>query len=149
MPLISSVPNVFDELTAQLEAREGLADVNILSAYLDDTQRRDALMLIDVEADQEWGALGNRRIDEDYVIRGAIWIYRRGSDDKVAMKAARDRAYAVFGELVEQVRGDPRINQTVRQSIPSVGNLTQWYDSETRLAILEFEIHVKNELRLA
>lgn len=147
MAIHASVPVVFDTLKATLDARAGLADVRIRTGVTGDTQGRDSLMLYGVEAEHEWGALGNQRIDEEYTITGSIWVYRRGGDDEADMKAARDATFAIYDELLGTLRDDPRIDQNVIQSIAAGYQFVQVFESEYRVGRMEFDIRVKNAIR--
>lgn len=147
MAVNASVPAVIDDLKTKLEARPGLADVLVRTGLLPDQHGKDSLEIHSVDARHEFRVLGNRRIDEDYTITGSIWTHRRGVDSETAIKAARDAAFAVYDELLECLRDDPRIDGNVRQSIAGGYQFVQGYDSEKRKARLEFEITIQNEIR--
>jgi hypothetical protein len=147
MPVYSSVPGVFDTLKAKLDAREALDGVQIRTGVAGDTHGRDSLALYGVEAEHEWGLLGNRAINEEYTITGSIWVYRRGGNDEADMKAARDATFAIYNELLETIRDDPRIDQNVRQSLAAGYQFVQVYESEYRVGRMEFDIRVENQLR--
>lgn len=147
MAVNASVPAVFDALKAKLDARPGLSGVLVRTGMLPDQNGKDSLEIHSVDARNEFVALGNRRIDEDYTITGSIWTHRRGIDDETAIKAARDAAFAVYDELLECLRDDPRIDGNVRQSIGGGYQFVQGFDSEKRTARIEFDITIQNEIR--
>lgn len=147
MAINSSAPDYMDTLRTTLQARPALADVVVMTGPIHDSRGKDSLELIGIEADNNWGALGNKRIDEDYILTAVIWGYSRGPDDESAIKAARDAAFVIFDELLQVIRADPRLDATVRQSIPASYELEQGWTSEHRVARIDVEIHVTNQLR--
>ena len=147
MAINSSAPGYMDKLRETLQARPKLSDVLIVTGPIHDSRGKDSLELIGVEADNTWGALGNKRIDESYILTAVIWGYSRGTDDERAIKASRDAAFVIFDELLQVIREDPNLGNTVRQAIPAKYELEQGWTSEQRVARLDVEIHVTNQLR--
>lgn len=146
MAVNASVPAVLKELRTKLQARPGLSDVLVRTGMLPDQRGKDSLEIHSVDARHEFKALGNRRIDEDYTIIGSIWAHRRGVDQEDAIEAARDGAFTVFDELLECLRDDPRIGGNVTQSLAYQYQFGQFYDSEKRIARIDFEVTVKNHI---
>ena len=147
MAINSSAPTYMDTLKSVLETRPALSDVVIRTGPIHDSRGRDSLEIIAVDAENTWGALGNKKIDEDYLIEAVIWGYARGVDDESAIKNARDGAFLIFDEMLEAIRDDPRMNNSVRQSIAGAYKLEQGWTSEHRVARLDVEIHITNGLR--
>lgn len=147
MAINSSVPEYLDNLKTLLEARPALIDVVVRTGPVGDTRGKSSLEFTEIEQTHNWGALGGRRIDEEYYINGVIWCYARGVDQEEAIKAVRDNAFAIFDEMLQQIRSDPKVNGTVVQSIPESYTLSQGYTSEQRVASLEFRVRVTNHLR--
>lgn len=145
----STVPDVLDRLAALLETRKGLdgnalTGVTILTAPSGDPDPLESIQFIEVPDDtHEWESMGGRRRKERYLILGAIFIARIGPGDAIA-KAARDRAYAIAGEM-QQVAWDNATLADIatRTDIQySSGGLRQGYNTESRVADLSFAISV-------
>ena len=148
MAINSSAPDYMDTLRAMLQARPKLYDVVVVTGPIHDSRGKDSLELIGIESDNTWGALGNKRIDEDYILTAVIWGYARGADEETAIKAARDAAFLIFDELLQVIRETPHLDNTVRQSLPAKYELEQGWTSEQRVARIDIEINVTNQLRV-
>lgn len=142
MVVTSSVPAFLDNLQTQLLARPGLTGVDIYTGLVGDNLGKDSIQLLTIPTHTaNWGLIGQRRIEEDYSIDGIITGHSRlkGED---GIKAARDRAYAIFDELLEQLRSDPTANGAVRLSSVSGAPLDQGYTTEWRVARIDVQITV-------
>ena len=135
------VGTYMDNLKGNLEAREDLSGVKVVTAPLDPKEEPlEAIVLLDATASEDFAALGGdaarpSRTEAVTTIRGVIRIIKAGAGETRA-KAARDRVLEVFAELETEIRAHPRqdlptgtiwnariaaktLDQGVRQETPS------------------------------
>ena len=91
------------------------AKVQVASGYLgDDSDRHETIQLIGAtSASQRWGALGNRRREEEYTLAGVVYVLEAGKSEP-AIKDVRDRAFELLAEIEDFLRLDPTIGNTVK-----------------------------------
>jgi hypothetical protein len=132
---------VEDALVAQLQARVGLAGVQVDIGPLGDSSARGEWIQFGVgesaalSGAQEWGSLGNKRKDERVSITGRVFVASSGTGTN-RLRDARDRALELMAEVEEQLRDDPKIDGLVVQAA-----LTSW--QHTRYAdagVIDFTI---------
>lgn len=147
MSVVSTIPACLDALVTRLQARPGLAGVEVTSGPLgiDDTAA-ESIQFDNVEADQDWASAIRRSRDETYTIRGFLWIVQPGADEP-AIKAARDRAFELFDELALALHEDPTLGGVVRTAQVRRPRLDQgiWGDG-SRAARIQFAIEVSARL---
>lgn len=131
-----------DALYAALIARPALADVHVLDAGfdLDRATEPDVLQLHGTSQDESFGAIGNRRQEEEFDLTGEIIALRAGGMLHDDIKAARDRAAAILAELEEVVRLDPHMGGLVSWSRLSHIAIHQGYTEKGRLVVIPFTI---------
>lgn len=117
----STIPAAIDNLLAALRARPGLASVQILDGPTDQEIEANSLSigyvpgLPTLDGEQAPAQIGAQRREETYDLAGQISCWRGDQGDT---KAARDAAFAIFGEIEQQLRpadgGDPTLAGAVR-----------------------------------
>ncbi len=145
MPTVTSkAAAVLDAITDGLSARAALAGIQIASGPMRFESSSDSIQFFQVDISQEWGALGRKRREEEGVLKGAVWVMKPGKDE-AAVRATRDRAFVLLGEIEDFMRVDPSIGGVVRVSQIRPGVLDQGAN-EGRWVELDFEI--RYEVRL-
>lgn len=141
----SAVPAFLDALRTRLLARPGLAGVQVATGPLAEDTALESIQVFRVDTDQVWAALGGRSREETGTMTGAIWIVAPGADEP-AIKAARDRAYALLAELESDLRADPSVNGTVRVAQLASADLTQGLNDNGRVAQVTFTVNLEARL---
>ncbi len=148
---MSTVPAVIDALLTGLRARPALADVLVVDGMPAEDLTGRRLLTIGgqdaptAEGGQEWGALGNGRRTEDYVIR----LYASADVGGVEQKAARDAAFSVVAEVAAFLRADPSLGGLIVGQGVEMGSafsLTQTgpdTPGEGRWAEVAFDVRVR------
>lgn len=96
-------------LVTLLQARPGLAGVQIGYGMPPGALQREHILLGLVEATQEYRALGTTRKFEDYTATLHIGVTREGTNQQ----AADERALAIMAEVEGVLRTDPTVSGTV------------------------------------
>lgn len=94
-------------LVDNLAKREGLAGVDIISAFNPDA-RNETIQFVECEFEQEWGSIGNLRREEKFTWHGFVACVKPGGGEDV-IRATRARVFALFAELEAELRRDPRV----------------------------------------
>ena len=142
----STVPAFLDAFKAALEARAGLAGVQVSTAPLGADSKPESIQMGDVPGTSPWGAVGAKRRNERYTVACAIWKQESGAGEAKA-KAERDRVFAIFAEVEKAVVGNPNLGQVVHQLTFGEWTLEQGVNPQSRWAQLTFEIEVEAILR--
>jgi hypothetical protein len=139
---VSTVPAFKVGLRDQLRARPGLAGVTVVTAELGADTPREALILGNIpDGDETWDVLGNMRREETYRVRWHVWIVKPGAGEDTIV-AARDRAFAIAAELARQLRGDPRVNGTVKLAEYKPGAMDEGIHPDGRFCQLDGQVAV-------
>lgn len=128
-------------LVDALLLRPALEGMQITSAPMGEYSALESIQLDDAVAPQEAAQLGNQRRREDYTVNGEIWIVKPGADEPV-IREARDRAYAIAGEIERALRDDPAMGATVHVAQYAGADLAQGIHPDGRWAQLDFRIAV-------
>ncbi len=155
---MNTAPTVIDALLTGLRARPALADV-IVSDGMPTEDLVDRRLLTvggqdapTAEGGQEWGALGNSRRVEDYVLRlyASAVVGGAGREDTGNdQKAARDAAFSVVSEVAAFLRADPSLGGLIVGQGAEMGSsfsLTQTgpdTPGEGRWAEVAFDVRVR------
>lgn len=146
----SSAPAAMDAFVEGMLARENVATwkLQVSSGYLgEDSSQKESIQLTHVSnANQEWGALGNRRREEEYTIHGFAWALAAGKNEP-AIKAARDRAFELLAEVEDFLRLDPTIGNTVKVAHLTAFPFDQNANVNGRYCQIDFEITCEKSLR--
>ena len=127
---------------AMLEARPGLADVDVFTAHPGDDLPPEAIVVDRVTTDQSWAALGRQRREEGFVVFVVLHIERPGAGEAVAIEV-RDRVYTLKAEVEEALRADPSVSGSVRVADYARDELRQGTGDHVRWAQLEAQIDAK------
>lgn len=139
----STVPAVLDALRTALDARPGLDGVSIFTGPAGDEAGLESIEFFDVEDwSLEFANLGGSKRDEEYSLQGFVWIVKPGAGE-TTIKAARDRAIAIYIEIESQLRTDPKVGERLLWALPNTARLTQRMSDKGRVAILEFTVRCK------
>lgn len=142
----TTVPDFLDALKAQLEARQGLADVGIYTSPQNEEVTESIEFGFRITGTQGWAAMGQRSRNDDYTVTGIIWKAVDGAGEATA-KEARDWVYTTFSELEESLRDDMHLSDTLVIGCHLTrADFTQWYDDRKRMARLEFDIEAKSRI---
>jgi hypothetical protein len=136
----SSIPTVLDELRTKLMAVTALAGVTVSTAPLGTEDPPEAIVFSDVSLSEELLAMGTTR-RETYTIDGMVYIQKPGAGE-MAIKAARDRAFAILAEVETYLTDNPTINSKCLDSDLKSVKLTQAVAPNIRIAFIEFGIKV-------
>lgn len=129
-----------------LELRSGLADVLVTTGYVEDTGKRDSIQIADqVDGEQTWGLLGNRRRDETFTASGIIWVKRAGKGEDV-IRAVRERAFDLLAEIEDELRLRPRVSSTVKLAAITRYSVDQGANTDGRWCQLDFEVSSQQTL---
>jgi hypothetical protein len=106
MALTTKVGPYLDALAANLSARNGLSGVGVFSGWVGPDGGLRSSQIESVDSTDDWGLIGNRRLDEAVTLTGFIWAQAPGAGE-VAIKAARDAAEAIWNELLDELVTNP------------------------------------------
>ncbi len=138
----STVPALLTALAGRLRNRAGLAGVAVATAPDAAGTPAEVIEFLDTAQDQEFAALGGRRREERYEVRGAIFVARLGAGEATATEA-RERAYALLAEIENELRADPTVGGAIQTAEVARVNLQQGASPDGRLAALEFWLRVR------
>jgi hypothetical protein len=147
----SSIPGFLDALKALLDARAGIVGpplVTVATGDLAADTPPEAVLLFGATGPRtEVGMRGPQGFsyDQDVIVRGAIWIVRPGQGE-TTLKAARDRAYALLGEVEAQLKATPTVTGTCQYAAVSDETLEQGVNDAGRWCQLSFEMQYRARL---
>lgn len=128
-------------LVDALLARPALAGVEVVSGPLGRFSALESIQLDSAQVPQDAAMLGNMKRREDYTVFGGVWIVKPGAGEAV-IREARDRAYALAGELERALKDDPAMGGTVHVAQYAGADLEQGVHDEGRWAQLNIRIAV-------
>lgn len=102
---VTTAPTFLDNLRERLLLRPGLAGVNCFTAEVFDKEAGREAIVFGVEpvpGEFSYRTMPKKQVTESYVVEGRTWVVKPGSGETV-IKAARDRAFAIFGEVVTEL----------------------------------------------
>ena len=146
-----TAPTFVDTLKARLEARAGLAGVQVNSAPMGDSTKPEAITFHAIEGEQEFRTLGRgpNTKDDSYTVWATVWINKPGQNEAVA-KSARDRADAILGEVEDELRlaaTETALNAALGGQLHHLNlaniDLEQTANAEGRVAQVTFRISVR------
>jgi hypothetical protein len=107
---MSSIPTMKANLVTQLQARPGLAQVQVTNGPPFPSPQREFIWVGEARGLQTWGTFGpNGLRQEMYGTEVTVSVIREGTDTA----AGTSRAYTLMGELEAQLRTDPTVNGAV------------------------------------
>jgi len=116
----TTLPTFLDALRSALVLRAGLDHVNVFTCPVDphDLGEQAIELANEVMVEQKRESMDSDDLDEEYVVTGAIIVYRTAAPGaqaiNLAAKAARDRADAILEEIVDEVSTNDTMTGTVR-----------------------------------
>lgn len=125
-----------------------LDGVSVTSAPMDlALMTGDHVEILDIpESEENWEGLGNYKRTEDYEIRMACYSYEPGAEES-AMRACRDRAYAIHRIVAGYIRSNPHMGGvTIKQM--SGTSYTPGYDDRARWTRLGWSIRVTAQIEV-
>lgn len=145
----SAVGKLLDALVDALMARPGLVGVQVTSGWVGgDTDARETIQLTGARSDQRWGALGNRRREEDISVEGVVFVVSPGKGES-AIRAARNRALGLLAEIEDALRTDPTVALAVKAAQLSSVQLDQGATTAGRWCQIDIVIDATADLRSA
>ena len=106
MTLTTKIGPYLDALVANLSRRTGLTGVGVFSGWVGPDGGLRSIQFESVDSTDDWGLIGNRRLDEAVTITGFIWAQAPGAGE-ASIKAARDAAEAIWNELLDELVMNP------------------------------------------
>ena len=151
MATASSLGVFLDSLRAQLLVRGGLAGVRIFTGPVGDHEigAENIVFAVDpVDVAQAYPTVPQREAFESYSVEGRIWIVKSGGGE-TAIKAARDRALAILGEVQSECIGNDTMTTggtaSVRDVLLTSYKLEQAALDAARDCRIAFTLEVKGE----
>lgn len=140
------ITGVVDALIA-LQATT-LADVYVSSGPLElSVAPGDQVAVLNIEDGTEsWYGLGNMRRSESYTVDMACVTFAPGADE-TAIRASRDRAYAIHDIVTGYIRHNPHISGVTIKQLSGT-NLTQGYEAQTRWTRLDWGVRVTAQIEV-
>ncbi|HJU00262.1 MAG TPA: hypothetical protein VJ966_03545 [Actinomycetes bacterium] len=153
MPSTSSIPAFLDALKVLLDARPGLQGppaVTVATGDLAAETPREAIILAAARGPRATAGLRNPAAggvprNQDTVVFGAIWIVKPGQGETV-IKAARDRAYALLGEVEQTLLANPQVGGSCMWAFIGTDSIDQGVNDQGRWAQVDFEITYRARL---
>lgn len=126
-------------LVALLQARAGLAGVQIGYGMPSGALQREHMLLGTVDASQEYRAIGTTRKYEDYTATLHISVTREGTNQQ----AADERALALLAQVEAALRSDPTVSGTVLTAEIGRYRMEPLASETTREARITLEIQTR------
>lgn len=130
--------DALDNFAAALALRSGLSGVQIATGPLGGESARESIQFFTGRDNQDHVTTGRRR-ESTFSLDGAVWVLKPGKNETV-IKAARDRAQALLAEIEDELRTDPSIGGTVRESGITDYDLDQGVNPDGHWCQLDFTI---------
>ncbi len=106
----STIPAFKAALLDALQARTGLAGVQIEWGLPQSEPQDELIMLLDVSGEQVWAPMGRLHKEETYTLDLWISVLRSGGEQQTAS----ERAFELLAEVEGFLRGDVSVGGTVR-----------------------------------
>jgi hypothetical protein len=137
------IGSVLDAIRAALILRSGLSGVNVYTGIVSmEEAGLECIAFGDARLNEEAASMGGNRM-ETWDVNGDIRVSKpwQGAIE-TTIKAARDRALAIFAEL------ETHVNDTYTGTFPDVevtaGELVPEYDTAGRVCWLRFTVQVQD-----
>lgn len=135
----STIPTFKDALLTRLKARTGLSGVQITYGWPNGAVSRESIMLGGASGSQEFRTIGATQKMETYTLDVYITVIREGHGRQ---QNADERALELMGEIEDELRDDPTVNNTVLTAELARFDLQPMAGSETREARLTVGVNV-------
>lgn len=136
----SSIPSVKATLVSRLQARAGLAGVQVAYGWPKGAIQKELVLVGGTKGAQAWGPFGKRSKDEEYDLQVAVSVVFADG----VQQAATERAFVIVGEIEQELRNDPTVGGIVRLAAVE-GNFSldeNVLGGLEREAFVEFSVHV-------
>jgi hypothetical protein len=150
MGAVTTVPALLDALVAALAPLPGLAGVNVFSGPIADPKEEGVefikLGTDEIEAEYTYRIGTPMQIaTEEYEVPGVLLGVVSGTGE-TGIKAARDRAYALLGEVHDYLKANDTVGGAVRDARIVRHRAKQFiYDDKQRCTEIAFWIRVQAE----
>lgn len=146
LPTETTQNDVITTLTDALLLLPALSSVAVNSAPLDPGNvSTDMVAVLNIaDGNESWSGLGNARRSESYSLQMACLSFEPGASE-AAIRACRDRAYAMHNAVANYIRSNPHISGVTIKQLSGT-NLDQGYDAQARWARLEWLVRVDAQL---
>lgn len=138
----SAIGTILDAIRTALVARSGLTGVNVFTGGVPiEDAGLECIAFLGATLDEAANTNGGNRL-ETWRVQGATQVIKpwQGTTEE-SIKAARDRALAIFAEL------ETHLNDTYKSELPVAeitdGELTQFYSPEGRMCDLSFTMTIR------
>jgi hypothetical protein len=135
----STIPAFKSALLSRLQARAGLSGVQVTYGWPTGSVKRESIMLGGATGTQEFRTIGATQKMETYTLDVYITVIREGH---ARQQNADERALALMGELEDELRDDPTVNNTVLTAEVGRIDLQPMAGAETREARLTVGVNV-------
>jgi len=108
MGAVTTVGAFLDAFCTKLVTRGGLAGVHVFTGPVDDISIGEEAIVFAVDetsAEFSYRTLPHIEVFEEYDVEGRIWVVKPGAGE-AAIKATRDRALAIFEQVVDELATD-------------------------------------------
>lgn len=123
--------------------------VAVLAAPSGEPVPAESIQLFGTSLNQQWGLLGNRRREEQYTVRGGIFVKRRGAGEDIA-DVVRDRVGELLAEVEDELRTTPNVGiaspRVIAEFSASGSEIDQGAEDDGRWCAIDFSIAVKASL---
>ncbi|MEW6583476.1 MAG: hypothetical protein AB1416_12030 [Actinomycetota bacterium] len=130
-------------LLTRLQARPGLAGVQVTWGWPPGDLEPEWIMLGDVDGTQAAAALGAQRREEEYFLDVTISVVRDMADDP---RETADRAFALAAEVEDELRGDASLGGVVREAQVIADGLVEPADGNQREARIPMRIRARKRI---
>lgn len=136
----SSVPSLKHQLVLNLQARPGLANVQVTHGPPLPVPEAEFIWLGDAQGTQTRESAGNTKL-ETYNLQVIVRVLSSTTADD--FKTAGDRAFALMAELENELRGDKTVSGAVRDAEVTDFDFKEGANAETNEALLDVTVHVQ------
>jgi hypothetical protein len=121
----TALPTFIDALVAALQARGGLAGVNVYGCPVspEDLGKEAIEFAAETDVTQEIAAMSSTHIEESFDVKGSIICFTpmpagatKVATINAAAKKVRDRACAILGEVESELASNDTVTATVRDA---------------------------------
>jgi hypothetical protein len=129
---ISVIPDTKANLKTQLEARPGLAGVQIVYGIALPNRRNECISICSAKDGQQWGLIGQRARNEEFTLTVYVCVVKTTKNQQ----AVTERAFAIADEIGDQLRTDPTVDGALMVAQVAGADLDEFANDQKREAIL-------------
>lgn len=144
MPAYSSAPAVKAKLIQLLQARTGLAGVQVSWAHPGKNLERESIFFGRVRGTDQWSGLGNHTRLEDYIADVVVMVVEPGTD----AQATEERLWELYAEVETQLQENPTLGDTVNFQVELSRFEQETYEEgDGYVCVLVAGLQAKNQKR--